>query len=183
MYRDLTTEEEMKLQEITNITDWQASLCRLLLDCVNQGASVGFMAPMKMAEATQYWSSAAIDLAEGRRRLWVISEGAQILGAVQLSLTAKANGRHRGEVEKLMVHNDARGRGLAKRLMMMLEQQAIASGLQLLVLDTRLGDVASRLYRRLGFVEAGQIPDFARNSDGSLAATVMFYKRLVAGCQ
>ena len=103
-----------------------------------------------------------------------VSEGEQILGAVQLSVPTKANGRHRGEVEKLMVHGNARGRGLAKRLMSMLEHQARAAGLQLLVLDTRLGDVASILYRRLGFVEAGQIPDYARNSDGSLAATVLF---------
>ena len=46
------------------------------------------------------------------------------------------------------------------------------------MLDTRVGDVASSLYRQLGYQEAGQIPDFARNGDGTLAATQFFYKQL-----
>ncbi|MCD1189597.1 GNAT family N-acetyltransferase, partial [Vibrio cholerae] len=49
---------------------------------------------------------------------------------------------------------------------------------QLLVLDTRLGDVASLLYRSIGYTEAGQIPQFARSSNGKLEATVYFYKQL-----
>ncbi len=62
--------------------------------------------------------------------------------------------------------------------MLAMEQGAHAAGRSLLVLDTRAGDVASHLYRQLGYLEAGQIPSFARNADGSLAATVIFYKPL-----
>ena len=62
------------------------------------------------------------------------------------------------------------------------EEEALRQGLSLLVLDTRQGDVAERLYRRLGWQEAGVVPRYARGADGDLHATVFFYKELmVAG--
>ncbi len=59
-----------------------------------------------------------------------------------------------------------------------MESSAEEIGLSLLVLDTRLGDIASSLYRAIGYNEAGQIPQFARSSSGELEATVYFYKLL-----
>ena len=53
-------------------------------------------------------------------------------------------------------------------------------GRSLLVLDTRQGDVAERLYRALGYQEAGVIPLYARNAAGTLDSTVVFYKVLAA---
>lgn len=48
----------------------------------------------------------------------------------------------------------------------------------LLVLDTRQGDMAEQLYRKLGYIEAGVIPSYARSATGSLDATIIFYKLL-----
>jgi acetyltransferase len=48
----------------------------------------------------------------------------------------------------------------------------------LLTLDTRADDAGEALYRRLGWQEAGRIPGFALNADGSAAATVFFYKQV-----
>ncbi|MEM5549406.1 GNAT family N-acetyltransferase [Pseudoalteromonas neustonica] len=98
---------------------------------------------------------------------------------MQLSLCSKANGTHRGEIEELMVHSQHQGQGFAKQLMNTLEQSALQQQLTLLVLDTRLGDVASRLYHKLNYIEAGQIPQFALSSSGELNATVYFYKPLL----
>ena len=61
-----------------------------------------------------------------------------------------------------------------------LEGEARSLGLQLLVLDTRQGDTAESLYRKLGWREAGVVPGYARSADGSLHATVFFYKDLLA---
>ncbi len=73
----------------------------------------------------------------------------------------------------------ARGRGcVSKKLMSLMESTAAEIGLSLLVLDTRLGDIASTLYRSIGYTEAGQIPQFARSSSGELEATVYFFKLL-----
>jgi acetyltransferase len=60
------------------------------------------------------------------------------------------------------------------------EEAARQEGRLLLVLDTRLGDDAERLYTRMGYLRVGIIPQFARSSSGSLDATVIFYRDLSA---
>ena len=58
------------------------------------------------------------------------------------------------------------------------EEVARQKGRYLLVLDTRLGDDAQRLYTRMGYLQVGVIPRFARSSTGTLDATVIFYRDL-----
>ncbi|HDO1357872.1 TPA: GNAT family N-acetyltransferase [Aeromonas veronii] len=168
----------MNIVEVKSAATYQSALITLLQDCVDSGASVGFLPPLTTEESTRYWQGVEADLAAGHRKLWLALEQQQLVGAIQLALCGKANGRHRAEVEKLMVLQTARGKGVGRALMQALEQGAHAAGRSLLVLDTRAGDVASHLYRQLGYLEAGQIPSFARNADGTLAATVIFYKPL-----
>ena len=168
----------MEIIEVPAIEDYLPPLGTLLQDCVDSGASVGFLPPLSTEEAARYWQGVEADLAASRRKVWLALEQQQIVGAVQIALCGKANGRHRGEVEKLMVLQTARGQGVGRALMQAMEQGAREADRSLLVLDTRAGDVASHLYRQLGYQEAGQIPDFALGADGKLAATVIFYKTL-----
>ncbi|TNH95189.1 GNAT family N-acetyltransferase [Aeromonas sobria] len=168
----------MEILEVNRTATNQSALIALLQDCVDSGASVGFLPPLSMEEGVSYWQGVESDLAAGRRKLWLALEQQQIVGAVQIALCGKANGHHRGEVEKLMVLQAARGQGVGRALMLAMEQGAREAGRSLLVLDTRAGDVASHLYRQLGYQEAGQIPGFALGADGELAATVIFYKPL-----
>ncbi|NUU64802.1 GNAT family N-acetyltransferase [Enterobacteriaceae bacterium BIT-l23] len=170
----------MNIERITHLAPWRQALCALLDDCVASDASVGFLAPLASQEAERYWQQVAEDVETGHRELLLMLDGDQVTGAVQLSLCGKANGIHRAEVEKLMVDTRYRQRGIGKALMQEVERQARARQRSLLVLDTRTGDPASMLYRSLGYQEAGRIPDFAINSDGSLAGTTIFYKRLSA---
>jgi ribosomal protein S18 acetylase RimI-like enzyme len=60
------------------------------------------------------------------------------------------------------------------------EGEARRQGLSLLVLDTRHGDQAEKLYRKLGWQELGVVPRYARGADGELHATVFFFKELMA---
>ncbi|MDN3681310.1 GNAT family N-acetyltransferase [Vibrio tapetis subsp. quintayensis] len=168
----------MNIIELPSLDGYQPSLETLLIDCVSSGASVGFIMPIDHQEVTAYWQGVASDLANNTRKIWLAVEDNQLLGVVQLSLCTKRNGRHRGEIEKLMVKTSARGRGISTLLMQTLEERSTELGLSLLVLDTRKGDVASDLYRKLGYIESGQIPQFALSSNGELDATVIFYKLL-----
>ena len=168
----------MMIKPISRLTDVLADLNALLIDCVDSGASVGFLPPLDEAAATSYWSAVEADMQQGNRQLLVAEQEGRILGAVQLALAGKANARHRAEVEKLMVHRDARGQGLGRQLMQALDALAVEQQRSLLVLDTWLGDVASDLYRKMGYIEAGQIPGFALSASGELDGTVFFYKTL-----
>ncbi|MEV6331937.1 GNAT family N-acetyltransferase [Streptomyces sp. NPDC051909] len=145
----------------------------LLVDAVAGGASVGFLAPLDPAEAAAWWAEAA-----GVREVWAAADPAgRLLGAVTLVRDTKANGRHRGEIAKLVVHRDARGRGLGRRLLAAAEAHAAATGLTLLVLDTQTGSPAERLYRAAGWTPAGTVPDFAAAPDGALHPTTLYYRR------
>lgn len=88
------------------------------------------------------------------------------------------NGGHRAEVQKVCVLRSARGQGIGKQLMLAIEATARAAGRTLLVLDTRKGSVAEGLYRKVGYIEAGVIPSYARTVNGTLVTAAFFYRTL-----
>ncbi|GGT13946.1 N-acetyltransferase [Streptomyces kurssanovii] len=153
-------------------------LAALLLDAVDDGASVGFTSSLTSAEAEAWWRSLAADLADGRVILWAAHDGGRLIGTVQLRLETSANGRHRAEIAKLLVHRAARGRGSARRLLATAEAFASASGRTLLMLDTQTGSAAERLYRTSGWSALGTLPDYAADPSGTLRPTTFFHKSL-----
>jgi ribosomal protein S18 acetylase RimI-like enzyme len=172
--------QTVKISTIDTLTTITDGLIELLVDSVASGASVGFLPPLETATAADYWRSVAAELEAGTKKLLVALEAETLIGAVQLAVSEKQNGRHRGEVQKLMVHTGFRGRGIGKKLMWAVEAAAIELGRQLLVLDTRKGDAASLLYEKMGYLLAGEIPGYARSASGELHATSFFYKQLTA---
>lgn len=157
----------------------RAGLVALLRDVVDGGASVGFLPPLAEEQAAAYWDSVAGALRGGGRRLWIArSASGDIIGTVQLDLAGQANGRHRAELIRLMVHREARQQGLGRALMEAAEAEARRLGRTTLVLDTRQGDPSERLYRKMGWQPAGTIPRYARSADGTLHATAFYYKLL-----
>ncbi|WP_433944957.1 N-acetyltransferase family protein [Paenibacillus sp. SN-8-1] len=149
-------------------------LSELLVRVVEGGASIGFLPPLEVEEADAYWKQ----VVGPEVKLWIAVHSDQIIGTVQLHLAGKKNASHRAEVAKLMVHPDSRRSGVARLLMKTLEETAQKEGRSLLVLDTREGDPSNDLYKSLGYIEAGRIPEFAQSAGGALDATVFYYKRI-----
>ncbi|MDQ0752838.1 GNAT superfamily N-acetyltransferase [Streptomyces africanus] len=158
----------------------KAGLADLLADTVNGGASVGFLAPLDRAEALAWWEERAGDVAAGRLAVWAAYEGGRVLGTVSLAFPGKPNSRHRAELVKLMVHRDARGRGLGRGLLATAEGAAAEAGVTLLHLDTETGSPAEQLYRSAGWTAIGAIPDYAASPDGRLRPTTIYYKHVPA---
>ncbi|MBB3291375.1 acetyltransferase [Mitsuaria sp. BK045] len=157
--------------------DWMPALGELFFDVIDGGGSLGFLEDIDEAQMREYWEG-VFDQLGPRHRLWVCRDRDRALGTVQLSLCGKPNGRHRAEVQKLMVHRDARRRGVAAQLMAALERVARDEGLRLLVLDTEVDSPAETFYRAQGFQRAGEIPDFATSPQGELRGTALYWKRL-----
>lgn len=153
-------------------------LIRLLQDTVDSGASVGFLPPLSEEEARAYWLDVLEGVAQQTRVLLVAWNNEQALGTVQLELATKPNALHRAEVQKLFVFTRQRRRGLGRQLMLAIEEIARELERTLLVLDTRQGDLAEQLYRKIGYNEVGSIPAYARSATGELQATIFFYKLL-----
>jgi acetyltransferase len=165
---------------VDEVTAHQTALADLLCDTVESGASIGFLPPVDRNEANDYWVGVASALKAGGRILAVAAIDDRIVGAVQLALESRANGNHRAEVMKLMVHREARGQGIGKELMRRIESIARENGRTLIVLDTRsgCGDAAEQLYYKLGYQKAGVIPGYARSASGNLDDTVFMYRQL-----
>ena len=154
-----------------------AALAGLLTDAVAAGASVGFVRSLRSEDARE-WAAATLAALGPGLALWVAETAGTVVGTVQLAPCLKPNGRHRGEVMKLLVHRDARGRGAASALLAALEDHARAGGLTLLVLDTEAGSAAEGIYRHLGWRYGGSIPGYAVTPDGTPHATVYMFKNL-----
>ncbi|MDS7595907.1 GNAT family N-acetyltransferase [Agrobacterium tumefaciens] len=153
-------------------------LCEVLSDCVNGGASVGFMLPFTPADAEPFWRSVADTVGEGGTIHAVAEVEGKVVGTVQIGLASKPNQPHRGDLMKLLVHRSARGLGLSRLLMTAVEEEAARRGRTLLVLDTATGSDAEAIYPRFGWERVGVIPDYALFPDGSYCGTTLFYKRI-----
>ncbi|GAK25675.1 GNAT family N-acetyltransferase [Serratia liquefaciens] len=154
-------------------------LAAMLHASVSQGASIGFVMPFSLEQAQAFWQRLLPAIEREERLLLVARDAGRVVGTVQLLLDMPDNGRHRAEVVKLMVHPQARRRGIARSLMLQVQQLAVEHRRHLLVLDTLTGDTAEGLYRLLGFQLAGSIPQYARASNGgALDATSYMYKLL-----
>jgi ribosomal protein S18 acetylase RimI-like enzyme len=155
-------------------------LCRLLADSVDHGASVGFLAPLEPADAEAFWRRVEGAVASGRCLLLAAEmEDGSLAGTVLLDMDTLPNQPHRATVAKLLVHSALRRQGIGEALMAEVERAAAESGRWLLTLDTAT-DAAARLYVRRGWSDAGTIPDYALNPDGTLTATTFYWKRLRA---
>lgn len=133
-------------------------LCDILSDCVNGGASVGFMLPFTDREATAFWQKVAKSVGNGDTIHVAAEMDGKIVGTVQVGLADKPNQPHRGDLMKLLVHRRARGLGLSRKLTERAEAEAI--------------------YPRLGWQHVGIIPDYALFPDGRYCDTTIFYKRI-----
>jgi ribosomal protein S18 acetylase RimI-like enzyme len=170
MVRILTADE---------VTARTKELGGLLLDAVEGGASVSFLAGFSLAEADAFYAKAGREAAAGRRIVLAAFDGEALAGSVQLLLDTPPNQPHRAEIAKLLVLRSARRRGHARALMLAAEAEAKARGRTLLTFDTMAGSAAERLYLGLGYVRVGEIPRYALWPDGSgPAATAVFYKLL-----
>jgi GNAT superfamily N-acetyltransferase len=157
-----------------------ASLAEILHAAVHGGAGVSFIMPFPIDEARDFWTVRVVPaIAAGSKRVLVARDAGRIVGTVQIDLPWPPNQPHRADVGKMLVHPDARRRGIARALMLALEDLARADGRTLLTLDTVSDSHAEALYRSLGYVTIGVIPRFALKSlVRELEPATFMYKEL-----
>ncbi|AHG90622.1 GCN5-related N-acetyltransferase [Gemmatirosa kalamazoonensis] len=152
----------------------------VLIDCVEGGAGVSFMAPLDRHRAERFWRAVADGVAADDRALIVAEDRVtgELLGTVQVVYAWPENQPHRADIAKMLVRRSARRRGLGALLMHAAEAVALDAGRTLLVLDTVTGGDAERLYARFGWTRVGVVPNYALMPDGTPCATTIFYKDL-----
>jgi GNAT superfamily N-acetyltransferase len=101
------------------------ALAELLVDAIDSGAGVSFLAGLTHDVAEAWWRSVLTSLPD--RAVILVArdtEDGGIVGTVQLQPAWAPNQPHRADVAKLIVHRRARKRGIGQALMHALEQAA-----------------------------------------------------------
>jgi len=204
-----TTSEPLRDFTISQLTTSEdvlthlPQLCQILQDCVNEGSSIGFLAPLSTKDAEIYWKQVAELIAKGTLHLFILVSGSSltngtlssdhtpssqpihstaipsiVLGTIQLVTIPKTTHLHRAEVIKLLVSPSARRLGIARRLMSHVENFARGTGRTMLTLDTATESPALEMYRRLDWEEWGTCKDYASWPDGSRCDATFFRKDL-----
>jgi GNAT superfamily N-acetyltransferase len=154
------------------------ALAELLVDAVDSGAAVSFLAPLTVERSRAWWRQ-TLDAAPARTIVLVARDDRGIVGTVQMHPAWAPNQPHRGEITKMLVHRRSRRQGVGVRLMQAIEDASREAGLRLLTLDAKQGGAAEQLYRRMGWTVVGVIPRYALDTDGVTPhGTVIFYKEL-----
>ena len=85
------------VRRLTGVTDAEThALARVLIDCVEGGASVSFMHPLPLEKALAFWRRVADDVARGARNLLVAEDAARHCGKSLLVLDTAS-----GDAERL----------------------------------------------------------------------------------
>ncbi|MCA9279074.1 MAG: GNAT family N-acetyltransferase [Phycisphaeraceae bacterium] len=162
----------------TKSTDIHA-LSGLLANVVAAGDVVSFVSPLSIEQASAWWEKTLASLDPRAVVLVARDDDGTILGTVQFHPSWAPNQPHKGDIAKLMVHPNARGRGFGRKLMEAVEQHARDAGFRMLTLDTKAGCPAEQLYRSMGYTHVGTIPEFAYDTDNAtMHGAAIFYKVL-----
>jgi len=169
------------IRRFDRVSEAQVSaLADVLIDCVEGGASVGFMLPLARERALSFWRGVAEGVARRERAILVAEDPQGICGTVSLVLGLPDNQPHRADLVKMLVHRRARNQGLGSALVRAAEKLALELGRTVLVLDAVTDGTAARMYERLGWVKVGDVPRFALMPDGAECGTTFYYRELGA---
>ena len=177
----MTEAVEIRRLAATELREQLDALAGVLHDCVEGGASVGYLWPFSVEDARRAFEGFADEVDAGRRLLLGAFLDGELVGTVQVVLAFPPNQPHRGEIARMLVHRSARRRGIAAKLLAAAEEEARAEGKGLLVLDAVTDGDAARLYERLGWTTVGVVPGFALYPDGRPCDTTYFWKSLQPG--
>ncbi len=153
-------------------------LCDAAEDAIKAGGGFGWLAapPRHIMEA--YWRGV---LLVPERRLFVARLDRTICGSAQLARPPRNNEAQSfaAQLTSNFIAPWARGHGLARRIVLTVEDAARAAGFAILNLDVRATqEAAIQLYESLGYVRWGTHPAYAR-VEGQTIPGHFYFKRLV----
>ena len=151
---------------------------QILMDAVDSGAGVSFVAPLSRDMAESFWRGKIKDVASAQIFPFVAEVEGVIAGLVLLVRAWAPNQPHHSEVSKLVVHRNFRGRGVATALMNALETKAKSLDQTLLTFDASAHGPVEAFYKGLGYICVGHYPGYARSGLGAIEDTALFYKKL-----
>jgi acetyltransferase len=153
-------------------------LAQLLLDGHEAGAALGLAAPLDIDRARLVWAETANRLDPENRVLLAARFDGSVAGTVAVSRATAENGRHRGEVQRLVVRSGLQGQGIGRALLEAAVSRSASMDLTLLWLTTHAESGADGFYERCGWTRMGVMPGYSVRPDGSLATNAFYFREL-----
>jgi ribosomal protein S18 acetylase RimI-like enzyme len=133
---------------------------RVLHAVVEAGGAVGYLTPPSPAETETWLSDTIAAVCAGDAALAVAAVDGRVEAMGMWRRGRRPIFEHAADVMKVMAHPEARGLGLGKLVVSGLVERARSAGLETLVLGVRGNNHGTiDLYRSLGFVEWGRLPN------------------------
>lgn len=154
-----------------------ADLCEATEAAIQEGGGFGWVKVPRRDTVEKYWQGAL--LVPGRT-VFVARLDGVICGSVQLVRPPRNNEAQEfsAQVMSAFIVPWARGHGLARRLVMAVEDHAAANGIEILNLDIReTQEIAISLFESLDYLRWGSHPAYARIA-GVIVKGYYYYKRL-----
>jgi ribosomal protein S18 acetylase RimI-like enzyme len=168
-----TVVEQLQVFAGTDLED----LCDAADDAIKAGGGFGWLAAPPRHIMESYWRGV---LLVPERRLFVARLDGTICGSAQLARPPRHNEAQAfaAQLTSNFIAPWARGHGLARRVVVAVEESARSAGFGILNLDVRDSQSAAiQLYESLGYVRWGSHPAYAR-VDGQTIPGHFYYKRL-----
>lgn len=145
----------------------RADAHRLVAAVMELGGAVGWLGVPTRAETDEWLAGVLASVAAGKSRVAILRDpGGPLLAFGRWTRYDKPTVAVNAEILQVMVHPDARGRGLARVLIAALVDDARARGVETLTLDVRGNNhAAMALYEGAGFTVYGRLPDFVAVGD------------------
>lgn len=139
---------------------------RVVAAVMADGGAVGWLGVPTRTETDAWLAGILAAVGAGTARMAVLRAGERIEALGRWLRYEKPTVARNGEIQQVMVHPAARGRGLARRLVTALVADARGRGVETLTLDVRGNNhLAMALYESIGFVVYGRLPDFVAVGD------------------
>jgi GNAT superfamily N-acetyltransferase len=164
--------------DVAAATSAVGGLAGILIACVAEGASVSYLPSLMPDTANAFWQRAAMEVGTGKRVIVAAWRHGALVGTGMLNLATAETQSHLGVVQTILVDPGSRRAGLGRRILRALEAAAVLQGRSLLTLDSRAGDASEGLCRAEGWREAGRIPGFVKDADGTAHPTIFFWKEI-----
>ena len=161
----LKTQARPPITNVERLTGFGANdlhdLCDAAENAILQGGGFGWLTPPPVHVMESYWKGVLI---VPERELFVGRLDGTIAGSAQLLRPPRNNEAQAlvGQLTTFFIAPWARGYGLARQLVLAIEEAALQAGLAVLNLDVReTQEAAIKLYEALGYQRWGTHPRYA----------------------
>ncbi len=140
----------------------EQQLLNMANSVANKERTVGFAQQLTTAQEQSYIDSIKALIGKHSEGFLVARYEGQIVFHVLISFKQEPNNRHLANASKAIVAPTFRGKKIIQRAMYYVVKLCGQRGVTALLLDARIGTPAEALWKRMGFVEWGVLPGYAK---------------------